>query len=153
MMLLISRCNCYLWGLLINKATHFTYLFFSELSLASSTHLFWLKTPLQVDWLNCPLSGCHWIALLGKLSLNFMNFTAQTVLTTLNTQTEWNWTAAFNWTALISTELNSTELHCIEWTQLNQSLNCPPLLIHSVLLLSNLSFLSVLQRTGCLSFC
>jgi hypothetical protein len=62
---------------------------------------------------------------------------------------EWNWMNSLHSTELHQTALNWTHLPCLKSTKLH-SPNYPPLLTHSVLLLSLLSFLSVLMSFGCI---
>jgi hypothetical protein len=100
-----------------------SFLALSELWLAGSTQLFWLKLLSKLidsDWLLTEWS-C-----LEKLPLNYMTWTW---LTALTAWTEWNFTTqetstAFNWTIPNCTALNSIELQCNTRTQLNG----PPLL-------------------------
>ena len=95
-----------------------------------STQLFWLKLfPKMIvsKWL---LSDSHWIVLLGKTASEFHD------LSCTDSTDCMNWTELNRITQTLVHYLNATELH---------SLNCTLNLTHSVLLLSRLSFLSILS--------
>lgn len=94
------------------------FLVFSELWLADSTQLFWLKRLSKVTNSNGILSASHWIALIGKAA----SWIPQAELYWLHR----NWmqlnSSAFSWTAPNFTQLNNTV--CLNSIEL-YSLNCP----------------------------
>ena len=108
---LVCKCNFYLSDVIVISEvycwTSSPFPALSELGLAGSTQLFWLKIFSKLTGSNWLLSASHWIAPLSlKLTPAICsNLAPHSLASTVSTAwTEWNW----------------PQLHCTDWlTELN----------------------------------